>query len=250
MLKLLAVALLALAVPAWTAPDPALTPAQAEALTGVWVLESGDRLYGVDYDKLLMDAAANGTIDGKALLEQALDARPGPTIKLIIPAVDEQSGAFVAYRVPVKADPHIPPLIRVVGIASADGTGPNATIVWKGIESDEAGSDEAIVKGDTMQFLHFDPQDVFNGTDVVNPSGLMTRVLKKDGSADVETELQAVAALLPLLPLAESGGNLAESDGAAPQGTAVTPSSAGFATAPHWMVALLAGAALAAAQLA
>lgn len=52
------------------------------------------------------------------------------------------------------------------------------------------------------------------------------------------------------LPLAESGGNLAESDGAAPQGTAVTPSSAGFATAPHWMVALLAGAALAAAQLA
>lgn len=106
---------------------------QAEALTGVWVLESGDRLYGarsehrmqmlfapdcgllcrrpdhtvcfavprahqqdahlhltrtiitarppagVDYDKLLMDAAANGTIDGKALLEQALDARPGPS---------------------------------------------------------------------------------------------------------------------------------------------------------------------------
>lgn len=41
------------------------------------------------------------------------------------------AGAFVAYRVPVKADPHIPPLIRVVGIASADGTGPNATIVWK-----------------------------------------------------------------------------------------------------------------------
>lgn len=28
MLKLLAVALLALAVPAWTAPDPALTPVQ------------------------------------------------------------------------------------------------------------------------------------------------------------------------------------------------------------------------------
>lgn len=34
---------------------------------------------GVDYDKLLMDAAANGTIDGKALLKQALDARPGPS---------------------------------------------------------------------------------------------------------------------------------------------------------------------------
>lgn len=34
---------------------------------------------GVDYDKLLIDAAANGTIDGKALLEQALDARPGPS---------------------------------------------------------------------------------------------------------------------------------------------------------------------------
>ena len=32
-------------------------------------------------------------------------------------------------------------------------------------------------------------------------SGLMTRVLKKDGSADLETELQAVAALLPLVRL-------------------------------------------------
>ena len=40
-------------------------------------------------------------------------------------------GAFVAYRVPLKADPHIPPLVRIVGIASADGTGPNATIVWR-----------------------------------------------------------------------------------------------------------------------
>jgi hypothetical protein len=75
-------------------------------------------------------------------------------IKLVIPAVDEQSGAFVAYRMPLKEDPHIPPLLRIVGIASADGTGPDATIVWKGVESDEAGSDEAIVKGDTMQFLH------------------------------------------------------------------------------------------------
>ena len=138
------------------------------------------------------------------------------------------AGAFVAYRMPLKEDPHIPSLVRIVGIASADGTGPDATIVWKaswaraprmssgarvevqpgvgscacmwlifpaaagphsanlqastllarlqgekvpfslaktpapllvfwlqGIESDEAGSDEAVVKGDTMQFLHF-----------------------------------------------------------------------------------------------
>jgi hypothetical protein len=77
----------------------------------------------------------------------------------------------------------------------------------------------------------------------------MTRVLKKDSKADVEAELKAIAALLPLAPLADSGGNVAESS-SAPQGTAVAPSSAGTASAPRWVLALLAGAALALAQLA
>jgi hypothetical protein len=78
MLKLLVVALVALSC-ARAAPAPALTSEQADALAGTWVLESGDRLYGLDYDKLLLDAAANDTIDPKALLEQALDAQPGPS---------------------------------------------------------------------------------------------------------------------------------------------------------------------------
>ncbi len=41
---------------------------------------------------------------------------------------------------------------------------------------------------------------------------------------------------------------MAENAGA-PQGTAVAATSAGAASAPHWLLALLAGAALAAAQL-
>lgn len=48
-----------------------------------------------------------------------------------LPSPGLQPGAFVAYRMPIKEDPHIPALIRIVGIASADGTGKDATIVWK-----------------------------------------------------------------------------------------------------------------------
>lgn len=58
---------------------PASPPPQAAALEGVWVLESGDRLYGVHYDELLKEAAANETVDAQAMLQAAMDVKPGPS---------------------------------------------------------------------------------------------------------------------------------------------------------------------------
>lgn len=68
-------------------------------MAGVWVMESGERLYGHVFDDLLAEAAANGTaLDPQALLAAALDARAGPGIKLVIPAVDPESGACAVRR--------------------------------------------------------------------------------------------------------------------------------------------------------
>lgn len=143
----------------------------------MWTTEKGERLYGADFDELLAEAAAGGgAIDAQAVLGAALGAKPDVPIKLVIPAVDAESGAcvplrhlhlrallplvlacgarccgtrraccapcsrhpppggtlpqaglFVAYRMPAKPDPFIPPLLRIVGSASVDG----AKIIWQ-----------------------------------------------------------------------------------------------------------------------
>lgn len=57
--------------------SPTVTPLtrtlQAEQLAGVWTMDGGARLYGVDYDELLASAAANGTIDPVQASRRAAD---------------------------------------------------------------------------------------------------------------------------------------------------------------------------------
>lgn len=48
---------------------------QADKLVGTWVTESGSRLYGVTYDGLLADAAANGGL-GAAPMRVRSPCRP------------------------------------------------------------------------------------------------------------------------------------------------------------------------------
>lgn len=93
-------------------------------------MESDTRLYGTEYDALLKEAADSDTaLDPQALLEAALGIHSaGPAIKLVIGAVDPQTGMFVGYRMPLEPDPYIPPLLRIVGIATADDAG---TIFWR-----------------------------------------------------------------------------------------------------------------------
>jgi hypothetical protein len=241
----IAVALLALAAaaaaapaaaaPAAAAPALALTQVQADALVGVWELQSGLDLSGHRFDTALKAAVAAGApVDLGAVFEEAAVEITAITIALVY--VDPATGIIVGYAVNTTANAtasYVPiaPLKRYVGHAAP---APGGVIAFTLVQDDDQGTWRGEVGPDgVMRVLREEGVEVWapGGGALVDNMAATTLTLARS-STDTARALESIAPFLPLkknVLVADQFVSQATSGTAARRGLAAAAAAAALA---------------------
>jgi hypothetical protein len=196
------------AAPAPAAPAPALTQAQADALVGVWEVQSGLSLSGNLFDDelkaaVVAGAAAGAPADLDAAFAAAAVEITGITLALV--HADLATGILIGYAanttVNATAGPGAAPIAQLKRYAGHAAPAPGgASVIFTLIQDDDQGEWRGEVGADgLMRIVREEGVEVWapGGGALVDNMGASTLTLART-SADVAGALAVVAPLLPL----------------------------------------------------